>query len=384
MDAVLSWSDRWLATRDRLVSSQRFQRWASAFPLTRPFARRRARELFDLCAGFVYSQVLLACVRLKLFDLLHDSPLDARTLSLKLGLAPEATARLLAAAESLRLIEQRSDGRYGLGVLGAALVGNPGVVAMIEHHSLLYADLGDPVALLRGERDSTQLGRYWAYAGNRDAAALAADEVADYSDLMAASQPLVTREILAAYPLHRHRRLLDVGGGDGSFVCAVAAEVPTLELQLFDLPAVAERAVSRFAQAGLAQRARAFGGDFRTDPLPAGADLITLVRVLFDHPDETVLALLRAVRRAMPENGTLLIAEPMAGTSGAEPMGAAYFGFYLMAMGKGRSRSPADFERLLSAAGFTGMRVIPTPSPLQTGLLVARPAPRTPGDPPVS
>ena len=384
MDAVLSWSDRWLATRDRLVSSQRFQRWASAFPLTRPFARRRARELFDLCAGFVYSQVLLACVRLKLFDLLQDSPLDARTLSLKLGLAPEATARLLAAAESLRLIEQRSDGRYGLGVLGAALVGNPGVVAMIEHHSLLYADLGDPVALLRGERDSTQLGRYWAYAGNRDAAALAADEVADYSDLMAASQPLVTREILAAYPLHRHRRLLDVGGGDGGFVCAVAAEVPTLELQLFDLPAVAERATSRFAQAGLAQRARAFGGDFRTDPLPAGADLITLVRVLFDHPDETVLELLRAVRRAMPANGTLLIAEPMAGTSGAEPMGAAYFGFYLMAMGKGRSRSPADFERLLSASGFTGMRVIPTPSPLQTGLLVATAAPETPSDRAVS
>jgi len=384
MDAILSWADRWLATRDRLVASQRFQRWATAFPLTRPFARRRARELFDLCAGFVYSQVLLACVRLKLFDLLQESPLDARTLSLKLGLAPEATARLLAAAESLRLIEQRSDGRYGLGVLGAALVGNPGVVAMIEHHSLLYADLGDPVALLRGERDSTQLGRYWAYAGNRDAAALAADEVADYSDLMAASQPLVTREILAAYPLHRHRRLLDVGGGDGGFVCAVAAEVPTLELQLFDLPAVAERATSRFAQAGLAQRARAFGGDFRTDPLPAGADLITLVRVLFDHPDETVLELLRAVRRAMPANGTLLIAEPMAGTSGAEPMGAAYFGFYLMAMGKGRSRSPADFERLLSASGFTGMRVIPTPSPLQTGLLVATAAPETPSDRAVS
>jgi demethylspheroidene O-methyltransferase len=192
---------------------------------------------------------------------------------------------------------------------------------------------------------------------------------------MADSQPLVTREILAAYPLRRHRRLLDVGGGDGSFVCAVAAAVPTLALQLFDLPAVADRASARFAASGLAQRATAFGGDFRRDALPAGADLVTLVRVLFDHPDETVLELLAAVRRAMPADGTLLIAEPMAGTSGAEPMGAAYFGFYLMAMGRGRSRSPADFEQLLGRAGFTDIRLVPTPSPLQTGILVARPNP---------
>jgi demethylspheroidene O-methyltransferase len=375
MDAALSWTDRWLATRDRLVSSERFQRWAASFPLTRPFARRRARELFDLCAGFVYSQVLLACVRLDLFGILQASPLDARALALRLSLPEDATDRLLAAAASLRLVEQRSDGRYGLGVLGAALVGNPGVVAMIEHHALLYADLRDPVALLRGERDRTELGRYWAYAGNPDAAALAPEQVADYSRLMADSQPLVTREILAAYPLRRHRRLLDVGGGDGSFVCAVAAAVPTLALQLFDLPAVADRASARFAASGLAQRATAFGGDFRRDALPAGADLVTLVRVLFDHPDETVLELLAAVRRTMPADGTLLIAEPMAGTSGAEPMGAAYFGFYLMAMGRGRSRSPADFEQLLGRAGFTDIRLVPTPSPLQTGILVARPNP---------
>ncbi|MFN8772113.1 MAG: methyltransferase [bacterium] len=373
MDAALNWTDRWLATRDRLVSSERFQRWAASFPLTRPFARRRARELFDLCAGFVYSQVLLACVRLDLFGILQVSPLDARALSQRLSLPQDATDRLLAAAASLRLIEQRSDGRYGLGVLGAALVGNPGVVAMIEHHALLYADLRDPVALLRGDRDRTELGRYWAYAGNPDAAALGPEQVAEYSRLMADSQPLVTREILAAWPLHRHRQLLDVGGGDGSFVCAVAAEVPSISLQLFDLPAVADRATSRFATSGLAHRATAVGGDFRRDALPAGADLITLVRVLFDHPDETVLELLAAVRRAIPDDGTLLIAEPMAGTSGAEPMGAAYFGFYLMAMGRGRSRAPADFERLLEQAGFTDVRIVPTPSPLQTGLLVARP-----------
>ncbi len=44
-----------------------FQRFAGTFVLTRPIARRRAGALFDLCAGFVYSQILLACVRLAAF-----------------------------------------------------------------------------------------------------------------------------------------------------------------------------------------------------------------------------------------------------------------------------------------------------------------------------
>jgi demethylspheroidene O-methyltransferase len=44
-----------------LVSRPSFRAWAARFWLTRPIARRRARALFDVCAGFVYSQVLFAC-----------------------------------------------------------------------------------------------------------------------------------------------------------------------------------------------------------------------------------------------------------------------------------------------------------------------------------
>jgi demethylspheroidene O-methyltransferase len=36
---------------------------------------------------------------------------------------------------------------------------------------MLYQDLADPLALFRGELQQTELGRYWAYAGNADPAA---------------------------------------------------------------------------------------------------------------------------------------------------------------------------------------------------------------------
>jgi demethylspheroidene O-methyltransferase len=63
----------------------------------------------------------------------------------------------------------------------------------------------------------------------------------------------------------------------------------------------------------------------------------------------------------------------MAGTRGAEAMGDAYFGFYLLAMGKGRSRSASQLTELLTAAGFGDVRLLRNPMPLQTQVIVARP-----------
>jgi demethylspheroidene O-methyltransferase len=362
----------WRTRRDRLIASPRFRRWAAAFPLTRPIARRRTRALFDLCAGFVYSQVLQACVQLCLFDILADGPMTPAALSMRLEMPAERTLRLLLAATSLRLLARRRDGRFALGPLGAAMVGNAAVTAMVLHHRELYADLNDPVALLRGQADPTGLSRYWAYSGNADAAKLEGGQVEAYTALMAASQPMVANEVLAAYRIGRHRRLLDLGGGDGSFLCAAAAQAPDLQLMLFDLPPVAEQARACLVAAGLAGRFEAVGGDFLADPLPHGADVVSLVRVIHDHDDPAALGILRAAHRALPPGGTLLLAEPMAGTSGAEPIGDAYFGFYLMAMGRGRARTQAELFALLRDAGFTGMRRLPTHTPLLVSVIVAK------------
>jgi demethylspheroidene O-methyltransferase len=369
---LATWRERWRDWRNRQVADPEFQRRAAAFVLTRPLVRRQAGELFDLMAGFVYTQVLLSCVRLQLFDRLAAGPLPVARLAAATGLAPAMAERLCAAAAALELLDLRADGSYALGRLGAPLVHNAALQAMIEHHATLYADLNDPVALLRGAGQAAMAG-YWPYAAvDAPAAALAPERVAEYSRLMSASQPLVAQEVLAAYQFRGHRRLLDVGGGEGRFLQAVAAQAPALPLMLFDLPAVASRAQAQLAAWGLADRVQVHGGDFFDDELPAGADVVSLIRVAFDHPDERVLRLLRAVRRALPDDGTVVLAEPMAGVAGAEAMGDAYFGFYLLAMGHGRPRTAAELSALLQAAGFGAVQQRPMNLPLQTGLLVAR------------
>lgn len=367
-----SWLDRFHAACNAAIASPRFRRFAARFPLTRPIARRRAQAVFDLVSGFVYSQVLLACVRLNLLGVLAEGPTTPEALSLRIGLPLAGTQRLVDAAVALKLAARCRDGRLRLGSVGAPIAGDAGIHALVEHHALFYADLRDPVALLRdGARADGELARYWPYCANRSGEGYAPERIATYSGLMAASQTLIADEVLDAYSLRRHRRVLDVGGGDGSFLSAIARRWPHLDGFLFDLPPVAERASARFATLGLQARTVAIGGSFLHQPLPLGADLLTLVRVLHDHDDDSVMTILRAARAALPSDGRVLIAEPMSATPGAEAVGDAYFGFYLLAMGRGRPRTPARIGEMLRAAGFIAPRLIPTAMPMQTSVVLA-------------
>jgi demethylspheroidene O-methyltransferase len=367
-----SWLERALIWRDSMLRRPGFQRWAAAFPLTRPIARRRANALFDLCAGFVYSQTLFACLELDLFAVLADGPVGADDVGDRIGLDAAGADRLLRAAVALGLVERRAGQRYGLGRLGAPLVDNAGLRSLVEHHALFYDDLRDPVSVLRRtRRRSTAIAQYFAYASADEPRSLRMDRAAPYSALMAMTAGPLIAELLDAYSLESHRVLLDVGGGEGVFVREVAARYSSIGLQLFELPVVTTLAASRLAAAGIADRVQLYGGNFHSDPLPRGADVITLIRILLDHPDAEVLSLLRRVRTALPRNGVVLIAEPMVGEGDAAKVGDVYFAFYLAAMGGGRARRPEELHALLKEAGFSSSRSLETRYPLQTGLIAA-------------
>lgn len=366
-------SDRLLDWQAALIGNPDFQRLVGRIPILRKIAQNRAKDVFDLCAGFVYAQVLTACVELRLLQTLRERPACLEEIALQTRLSPHAVKRLVAAAVSLGLLSWRSGGRVGLGSRGAAIAGNSGILEMIAHHRMLYRDLSDPVALLRGEVRDSELSRYWAYAdADTSSCELVEGDVSHYSALMSASQSLVAQAIIDAYPFARHRLMLDVGGGDGTFISHVSAASGELKFQHFDLPPVSTLAREKFQRLGLAGRVRLYPGSFLQDALPEGADLITLVRIVHDHDDPSVEIILARIRAAIAPRGVLLIAEPMAETAGAEAVGDAYFNFYLMAMGQGRARTFEELSKFVQRAGFSGVHEVSTPLPLQTRLLVAQ------------
>ncbi|MEJ2501986.1 MAG: methyltransferase [Gemmatimonadota bacterium] len=190
---------------------------------------------------------------------------------------------------------------------------------------------------------------------------------------MTASQPLVGDEVLQACDFRDRAHLLDIGGGEGGFLLATAERYAHLELTLFDLPPVARRA-RRLLDASdrpEARRIRTVGGDFFTDSLPGGADVITLLRVLLDHDDPRALRILRAAHQALAPGGTLVVAEATVDGHGAERVGATYFNLYLLALGSGRARSRAELTALLRQAGFRRVRSPGTRLPIQTSVLTA-------------
>ena len=367
--------DRIHARIDRWMTSDALYRWSTSNPVTRWITRRRARQVFDLMAGFVYSQVLLACVRLRVLETVAERPRTLDELAQLCNVPASGLQRLLNSALALRLLEMRGESRYGLGALGAPVAGHAGIRAMIEHHAVLYQDMQDPLALLRDQLPQGQMAQYWPYAldTERDTAKhqWQSEKISRYSDLMSASQPFVVDEILSTYPFGKHRCVLDVGGGQGTFLSRLARHAPHLDLKLFDLPQVAALAKGNFARQGLGARTSVSEGSFLQDTLPTGADLVTLIRVAHDHPDADVKQVLKAIFAALPAGGTVLLAEPMAQEPDQTPQGDAYFHFYLLAMGSGRLRTANELMGMMAEAGFTRMELLANPMPLQTQILVA-------------
>jgi demethylspheroidene O-methyltransferase len=352
----------------RAFMNPRLQAAVARLPGLGRIARSEGAAMFGLVGGFVNAQILLALVELEVLEALVPGPLSVADLAR--GRLPEVRmAILLQGGAALRLLKRRRDGRFQLARRGAVLLGVPGLAGMIRHHAVFYRDLSDPVALLRGGQE-TELARFWPYvfgAGGATDPTVAAR----YSTLMSDTQGMVAEDTLRLADLGGVRRLMDVGGGTGAFLAAAGARHWALRLVLFDLPAVVPAATARFATAGLAERAEVHPGSFRDDPLPPGCDAISLVRVLYDHSDRTVMALLRAVHDALPPGGRIIISEPMSGGAVPDAITDTYFAFYTLAMGTGRTRSAARIAEMLEEAGFARIAHRPGPRPYITSVVTA-------------
>ena len=345
LPAVTDAGPGWLV---RLAGSRRFQAWAARMPILRRIARAEGAAVFDIVAGFVNAQVLMALVELRVLHLVQDGVKSAAQMAVLCAVPPERMQVLLQAGAGLGLLRRQRDGRFALALRGASVLGVPGLQAMVQHHRALYDDLADPVAFLRGGEE-TRLARFWPYVFGA-AGAVDPAVTATYSDLMAESQVLVAEDTLAMVSLAGVRRLMDVGGGTGAFLAAVGAVYPAVQLALFDLPVVLDGAGQR-----LGGRVTLHPGSFRDDPLPLGADAISLVRVLYDHDDATVARLLAAVHAALPPGGRLIISEPMSGGATPDRSTDVYFAVYTMAMQTGRTRSAQEISSLMRAAGFVNI-----------------------------
>jgi demethylspheroidene O-methyltransferase len=358
--------------RNRQIASPRFRSLLARLPVLRGIANRKANNLFRLTTGFVHTQILSACVHLGLFEALEGTVRSTAALAARCGVPPEHMRHLLDQARRLDLVASAGPDLWILSDAGTVLAADCGLREMIRHHDMLYRDIADAAAFWRGEVGDTELRRYWAYVRGNAPAMMGSAEVAPYSALMRESQAMLADCILTSHDFGQYRSVLDIGGGEGAFLCALGVRHPDLRLALFDLPAVTELASRHLRMQGILDRATLHSGDFATGPIPATHDCVTLIRILCDHDDERALQILSNLHRHLSPGTTVVVAEAMAGDSEGPNLAALYFGTYFAAMGSGRCRTALEIIDLLAQCGFRDATASNSTNPLLAGFVTAR------------
>jgi SAM-dependent methyltransferase len=169
----------------------------------------------------------------------------------------------------------------------------------------------------------------------------------------------LSKEIAESYNLSPFKRLLDIGGGSGTYTIAFLEKNPEMTAVLFDRPDVMPMAEEKLGAEGLIDRVELVGGDFCDDELPTGCDLALLSAIIHQNSPEQNLELYRKIHRALLPYGKVLIRDHvMDSTRTHPPQGALFAINMLVATEGGDTYSFDDIEGALEAAGFEGVKMV--------------------------
>ena len=183
---------------------------------------------------------------------------------------------------------------------------------------------------------------------------------ANFNRYMASSSEPLNQAISTGYDFSKFKTIVDIGGGLGGMISAILANNPHLKGIVFDAPSVVENSNGFLAERGLAARCETIGGDF-FESVPEGGDVYTMRWILHDWEDEKALTILNNIRKVLPENGKLLLAEAVV-PGRTEPHFSKFFDLIMLVMTGGRERTEKEWTDLLSKAGYRVERIIPTDS----------------------
>jgi SAM-dependent methyltransferase len=182
--------------------------------------------------------------------------------------------------------------------------------------------------------------------------AFTAEEQSLYTEGVEAITAGTARALARTYDCSRHRRILDLGGGTGSFLTALLHQYSGLEGTLYDLPAVAALARQQLAESPLAARLRIVEGDFFTDPLPEDHDAILLANVVHNFLPERNRALLRRLGTSAPAAARLLLVDFWTDPLHIQPLTAALMAGAFLLTSQGDVYSAEEVRDWLLATGW--------------------------------
>jgi SAM-dependent methyltransferase len=319
--------------------------------------------IFQVANGFMAAKHLFVANEVGLFAALEESPTGLDDLA-KRTEVPRRTLRILAdAMVALGFVERQGDLYRNRPVASAFLSGRTGAdlrPALRYWDRLNYQRW---ISLEESVRtDRAVLGEF----------AFTAEEQRLYTEGVEAITAGTARALVMTYDCTPHRRLLDLGGGTGSFLAALLHKYPALEGTLYDLPAVAALARQRFTGSSLEPRLRIAEGDFFTERLPEGHDAIRLANVLHNFLPERNRSLLRRLSTSAPAGTRLLLVDFWTDPTHTQPLTAALMAGAFLLTSQGDVYSAEEVRDWLQITGWRSIEHKPLAGP--TSLIVAEKA----------
>ncbi|XP_075395406.1 acetylserotonin O-methyltransferase-like isoform X2 [Tenrec ecaudatus] len=267
--------------------------------------------------SFMVSQVLFAACELGLFDLLAEAgePLSSAAVATGLGTSPHGTELLLDTCASLELLTVETGA-------GRALYRNSGLASSF----LTRTSPTSQLHMLRYLSNTTY--PCWAHL-----AAAVREGRPQYSRAFG----VPSQDLFAAIYRSEAEQLCFMRGLQE--VWAVHGRAVMTAFDLSSFPVICD-----------------LGGDFFKDPLPA-ADLYVLARVLHDWTDDRCSHLLARIHHTCKPGGGILVVESVLREDGRGPLTTQLYSLNMLVQTEGRERTPAEYCRLLSSAGFQDFRM---------------------------
>jgi SAM-dependent methyltransferase len=314
---------------------------------TSPVASQTApnpEPIFDLATGFMRAKHLFVAAELGIFEKLADGPATLEELATRLGTPRRTTRIIVDAVTALGLLERKGD-KYQNSEVAQAYLSGRGPVDMRP-----FIRFWNRLSYKRwlSLEDSVRKGQGVAGEFN-----FTAEEQKIFSEGVDSFSGGHALALAAVYDFNRHRRVLDLGGGTGSFLKVLLQRYPQLEGTLCELPTAAAVARQRLGNDPLGLQIKIVEGDFLKDPLPKGHDAVLLAHVVHVLVPERNLELLRRARQAVDPGARLLIVDFWTNPTHTEPLVAALMaGEFLVVGGNGDVYSIDEGRDWLKQSGW--------------------------------
>jgi ubiquinone/menaquinone biosynthesis C-methylase UbiE len=319
--------------------------------------------LVQLINGYWNTQLIYVAAKLGIADLLKDGSLSCEELASKTETNAQSVYRLMRALASVGLFAEEN-GYFKLTPVGIYLQSDiPGSVQPLailagKEHYRAWEDLLYSVQTGKSAFEHIyDMPVFDYYCQHPEAGE-------NFDKAMTTGSVATNARVIKSYDFSPIRKLVDVGGGNGSFLTSVIKANPTMQGILFDLPSAIAGAKDLIAAEGMSKHCELVAGNY-LESVPSGGDAYILKRIIHLWDDERALVILKNCHRAMEENGKLLVVELIIPPGDNPSFGKLMDIHMLVLYSGGRERSEVEYRALFEASGFELIKIVPTQSNLR-------------------